>query len=126
MTHVASAPQEQQQPVLDPLYNYAQFLLWRRPACGRPSHNKLERLESLAAVRLFPAVSSTWLDPAEQYEVKMAGAGDTGAVLAELEDDDFFDSCPLPPLATPSWLVCERCNAEKGLISASMDKLTDS
>lgn len=96
--------------VLDPLYHYATYLLWKKATSGRPSHNKADRLrafDALRALRLFPRVCALWLDPREKHDEEMLKAGDTDVVLAELEEDDYSDLLPPPGYHDPE-MVWER------------------
>ena len=111
--------------ILDPLYLYAVYLLWKKAPGGRPSHNKVDRLrafDAICALKCFPAMCALWLDPREKHDEDMATAGDTHVVLAELEEDDYSDLLPPPGYHDPE-SVWERAKVDHGLVSPSMDKL---
>jgi len=112
--------------LLDPLYYYAVYLLWKQNP-SRPSYAKADRLRAydcLRALSLFPGIQKYWLDPAETHVQEMEETSNIDLLSkpCDVEDDDYSDLIPPPGPADPEsiWIQSKK---KFDLESESMDDL---
>lgn len=111
--------------VLDPIYYYAIYLLWKKNPTNQ--HAKVERLrayDSLRALSFFPEVEKLWLEQGENHvqEMEEKYPSDLEKRSSDLEEDNYSDLIPPPGPNDPEnvWIQAKKSHK---LVSASMDKL---